>query len=89
MKTSAEHELLQAIFNEMQALKKAVAVKDERRVNVREFAQRMNVTPATLYNKIKEGHVKEPLKDCKLSYWLNSYVNEVVTRVTNSDKVAT
>lgn len=88
MKTSAEHELLQAIFNEMQALKKAVAVKDERRVNVREFAQRMNVTPATLYTRIKEGQVNEPFKDGKLSYWLNSYVNEVVTRVTNSAKVA-
>ena len=30
MRTDAEHELLQAIFDEMQALKKAVAIKDER-----------------------------------------------------------
>jgi len=52
MRTDAEHELLQAIFDEMQALKKAVAIKDERRVNVREFAQRMNITPATLYARI-------------------------------------
>ncbi len=88
MKTDAEHELLQAIFDEMQALKKAVAIKDERRVNVREFAQRMNITPATLYARIKEGRVSEPLKDGKLSYWLNSYVNEVVTSPSSSDKVA-
>ena len=88
MRTDAEHELLQAIFDEMQALKKAVATKDERRVNVREFAQRMNITPATLYARIKEGRVSEPLKDGKLSYWLNSYVNEVVTSPSSSDKVA-
>ena len=88
MRTDAEHELLQAIFDEMQALKKAVAIKDERRVNVREFAQRMNITPATLYARIKEGRVSEPLKDGKLSYWLNSYVNEVVTNPSSSDKVA-
>ena len=88
MKTDAEHELLQAIFDEMQALKKAVAIKDERRVNVREFAQRMNITPATLYARIKEGRVSEPLKDGKLSYWLNSYVNEIVTSPSSSDKVA-
>ena len=87
MRTDAEHELLQAIFDEMQALKKAVAIKDERRVNVREFAQRMNITPATLYARIKEGRVSEPLKDGKLSYWLNSYVNEVVTSPSSSDKV--
>ena len=88
MKTHAEHELLQAIFNEMQELKKAIQVKDERRVNVREFAQRMNVTPATLYNRIKDGLISEPCKDGKLSYWLNSYVNSVVTQSLNSDKVA-
>lgn len=88
MKTHAEHELLQAIFNEMQELKKAIQVKDERRVNVREFAQRMNVTPATLYNRIKDGLISEPRKDGKLSYWLNSYVNSVITQSLNSDKVA-
>ena len=42
MRTDAEHELLQAIFNEMQALKKAVTIKDERRVNVREFVSCFN-----------------------------------------------
>ena len=88
MKSNAEHELLQAIFDEMQELKKAIQIKDERRVNVREFAQRMNVTPATLYNRIKGGLIREPLKDGKLSYWLNSYVNSVITRSLNSDKVA-
>lgn len=88
MKSNAEHELLQAIFNEMQELKKAIQVKDERRVNVREFAQRMNVTPATLYNRIKDGLISEPRKDGKLSYWLNSYVNSVITQSLNSDKVA-
>ena len=36
----------------------------------------------------EEGVVSEPLKDGKLSYWLNSYVNSVVTQDLNSDKVA-
>ncbi|MNE55870.1 hypothetical protein D3C80_1507360 [compost metagenome] len=88
MLKSSEHDLLQAIFNEMQELKKAVQIKDERRVNVREFANRLNVTTATLYNRIKEGAVQAPSKDGKLSYWLNSYVNSVVTQAPNSDKVA-
>ena len=88
MRNNSEHELLQAIYDEMQELKKAVRIKDERRVSVREFAQRMNVTPTTIYNRIKEGVVSEPLKDGKLSYWLNSYVNSVVTQALNSDKVA-
>ncbi|CAM2847400.1 hypothetical protein ACCE111639_03330 [Acinetobacter celticus] len=56
--------------------------------NVREFANRLNVTTATLYNRIKEGVVQAPSKDGKLSYWLNSYVNSVVTQAPNSDKVA-
>lgn len=38
MRTEAEHDLLQAIFNEMQALKKAISSKDERRVGRGEFA---------------------------------------------------
>ncbi|MEG2749526.1 MAG: hypothetical protein RR939_08940 [Acinetobacter sp.] len=83
-----ENEILNEIYLEMQALKKAVTVKDERRVGVKEFAKRLNVTPATLYNRIKEDQIMKPLRDGKLSYWLNSYVNEVVTRVSNSATVA-
>ena len=88
MKSNAEHELLQAILNEMQELKKAIQKKDERRVNVREFSQRLNISIPSLYSRINDGVIQKPNKDGKLSYWLNSYVNEVVTQPSNSDKVA-
>ena len=88
MKTDAEHELLQAIFNEMQALKKAICSRDERRVGRSEFAERLNITERTLDYRIAEGVIKKPFKDGPKSYWLNSYVNEVITTRSTSDKVA-
>ena len=38
MRTEAEHDLLQDVFDEMQSLKKALASQDERRVDIKEFA---------------------------------------------------
>ena len=88
MKIEKEHDLLQAIFNDMQALKKAIATKDERRVNSKEFAERLGLSESTLWNRINEGLIIHPFKDGRLSFWLNSYVNEIVTNPLNSDKVA-
>lgn len=88
MRTEAEHDLLQAIFNEMQVLKKAISSKDERRVGRGEFAERLNVSERTLDYRIAEGVIKKPFKDGPKRYWLNSYVNEVVTSPSSSDKVA-
>lgn len=88
MRSKADHELLQAIFDEMQELKKAMQRKDERRVNVREFSERLNISIPSLYARINEGIIQKPFKDGKLSYWLNSYVNETVIQPSNSDKVA-
>ncbi len=88
MKTIAEHSLLQAIFNEMQELKNNLAHQDERRVSIKEFAKRMNMSEPTLYDRIKKGEISSPHKDGPRSYYLNSYVNEVVTKQPKNAKVA-
>ena len=88
MRTEAESDLLQAIFNEMQELKYALAHQDERRVSIKEFASRMNMSEPTFYDRIKKGEILAPHKDGPRSYYLNSYVNEVVTRHSKTDKVA-
>jgi len=88
MGTEAEHNLLQAIFDEMQELKRALANQDERRVSIKEFAKRMNMSEPTLYDRIKKGEIDQPSKDGPRSYYLNSYVNEVVTRHSKTGKVA-
>lgn len=88
MRSKSEHDLLQAIFNEMQELKKAIQVKDERRVNLKEFAERLCCSDTTLRARVKNGEIKPPFKDGRFNFWLNSYVNEAVTKLLNSDKVA-
>ena len=88
MHTEAEHKLLEAIFHEMQSLKNALAHQDERRVSIKEFAKRMNMSEPTLYDRIKKGEIISPQKDGPRSYYLNSYVNEVVTRQIKNAKVA-
>lgn len=81
-------DLLQAIFDEMQELKRVMANQDERRVSIKEFAKRMNMSEPTLYDRIKKGEIDQPHKDGPRSYYLNSYVNEVVTRHAKTGKVA-
>ena len=88
MIAESEHNLLQAIFDEMQELKRAMANQDERRVSIKEFAKRMNMSEPTLYDRIKKGEIVQPSKDGPRSYYLNSYVNEVVTRHSKTGKVA-
>jgi len=89
MRTDAENDLLQAIYKEMQDLKKSILVKDERRVGVKEFAQRMGYSEPTLWERIKNGVITPPQKDGILNFWLNSYVNEAVaTKCKKSVKVA-
>lgn len=88
MHTESEHNLLQAIFDEMQELKNALAHQDERRVSAKDFAERMAYSERTLWGRVKDGEIEQPLKDGRFSYWLNSYVNEVVTRHSKTDKVA-
>ena len=88
MIVESEHNILQAIFDEMQELKRAMANQDERRVSIKEFAKRMNMSEPTLYDRIKKGEIDQPYKDGPRSYYLNSYVNEVITRHAKTGKVA-
>jgi predicted DNA-binding transcriptional regulator AlpA len=50
----------------------------ERRVSTAEFALRMNISEKELYDRIKTGRVKRPIKDGRKNYWLNSYVLPVL-----------
>lgn len=84
----SEQTMLEKIYDELQQLKKQVTITDERRVSIKEFAQRMKMTEVTFYDRIKKGEIDPPFKDGRYSYYLNSYVNKVVTKTSNSDKVA-
>ncbi|EPF74988.1 helix-turn-helix transcriptional regulator [Acinetobacter rudis] len=88
MRTEQENKLLQAIFNEMQLIKKAVAVQDERRVSVKEFAKRLGFSEPTLWDRIKDGIIEKPQQDGRRVFWLNSYVNFAVQHCKKSDTVA-
>ena len=80
-------ELLKTILSKVEELEKALAHKDERRVGVREFAERLNISEKELYARIKDGRIKAPMKDGRKNYWLNSYINLIVTgRATLSMK---
>jgi hypothetical protein len=65
-------------------LEKALAHKDERRVGVREFTERLNISEKELYVRIKDGRIRTPMKDGRKNYWLNSYINLIVTGKTAS-----
>lgn len=71
MIVESEYNLLQAIFDEMQELKRAMANQDERRVSIKEFAKRMNMSEPTLYDRIK----REKLNN------LTKMVHEVTTLI--------
>ncbi|SSI78256.1 Uncharacterised protein [Acinetobacter baumannii] len=42
----------------------------ERRVSTAEFALRMNFTERELYERIKDGWIKPPIKDGRKNFWL-------------------
>ena len=79
-------ELLQAILSKIEGLEKALIQQNESRVKAKEFAARLGVSIPTLYTRIAEGLIEKPLKDGKLSYWLNSYVNLIVVGRTGNLK---
>ncbi len=80
----SDTELLQAILSKVESLEKALIQQNERRVKAKEFAVRLGVSIPTLYARIAEGLIEKPMKDGKLSYWLNSYVNLIITGSTTS-----
>ncbi len=78
--------LLQATFNEMQSLKRALLTKNERRIGRAKFAKQLNIEPETLDARIREGRYTKPYKDGRKSYWLNSYVQSVILDVDSNLK---
>ena len=88
MRTDTEHTLLQAIFDEMQQMKRYLEKQDNRRVSIKEFASCMNMSIPTLYDRINKGEIDQPIKDGPRSYYLNSYVNDIVTSSPKTAKVA-
>ncbi len=60
--SESERDLLEAIFDEMQELKRAMANQDERRVSIKEFAKRMNMSEPTLYDRIKKEKLTSQAK---------------------------
>ncbi|OTG82567.1 hypothetical protein B9T31_14745 [Acinetobacter sp. ANC 4558] len=81
-----DNDLLQAIFNEMQYLKRALLTKNESRIGRAEFARLLNIEPETLDARIREGRYVKPHKDGRKSYWLNSYVQSVILDVDSNHK---
>lgn len=50
----------------------------ERLVSTAEFALRLNISEKELYDRIKDGRIKPPVKDGRKNIWLNSYVLECI-----------
>ncbi|MCK4089830.1 MULTISPECIES: hypothetical protein [Acinetobacter] len=78
MKAETEGELLRSIYQEMQELKQSLASQDESRVSTKEFAKRLGMSEPTLWDRVKDGIIKEPERDGRRVFWLNSYVNYAV-----------
>ncbi|OEY96078.1 hypothetical protein BJD20_13325 [Acinetobacter proteolyticus] len=87
MQTS-EQELLQEILLELRQVKRQLAKVNEERICIDEFCRRLKWGRTKFYEKIDQGEVAPPIKDGRLSYYLNSYVNEVVTRESKSATLA-
>lgn len=88
MNLEQQQNFLNCIFQEVQKLKMHLNQQDERRVSIKEFALRMNMSIPTLYDRINKGEITPPFKDGPRSYHLNSYVNQIVTKQIKNDTVA-
>ncbi|WP_086197421.1 hypothetical protein [Acinetobacter sp.] len=88
MRTESEHNLLQAIFNEMQELKQTLKHQSERRIGRAEFAKLLNIEPETLDARIRDGRYKKPHKDGRKSFWFHSYVQSVILDIESNHKAA-
>ncbi|APR70764.1 hypothetical protein [Acinetobacter haemolyticus] len=87
MQTS-EQELLHEILLEVKQMKRQLAKVNEERVCIEEFCRRLNWKKTKFYDRIQKGEIEPPIKDGRFSYYLNSYVNEVVTRESKSATLA-
>ena len=61
MRTTAELDLLEQIYTEMQELKRRMENNQERRIGRQEFAHMLNIEPETLDARIRDGRYQKPL----------------------------
>ncbi|WOE40677.1 hypothetical protein [Acinetobacter chinensis] len=59
-------------------VERLLSQKEERRVGRIEFAHMLNIEPETLDARIRDGRYEKPNKDGRKSYWMLSYVQDVV-----------
>ena len=85
---TSEQELLQEILSELKQVKRQLDKVNEERVCIEEFCRRLNWKKTKFYDRIQQGEIAPPIKDGRFSYYLNSYVNEVVTRESKSATLA-
>lgn len=60
IRTEAEKDLLQAILNEMQSIKRAVHVDEDRLLKTTEVAKMTGITRASIIKMVEEGKFPEP-----------------------------
>jgi len=51
-----------------------------KRIRPKQFAELMGYSLATLYRRISQGQIQEPMRDGGCVYWLDSYVQQVATQ---------
>ena len=68
MRTTAELDLLEQIYTEMQELKRRMENNQERRIGRQEFAHMLNIEPETLDARIRESRYQKPHKDGRKSF---------------------
>ncbi|ENX34936.1 hypothetical protein F889_01576 [Acinetobacter colistiniresistens] len=88
MSDSSDSAILQEILLELKQVKRQLAKVNEERITIDEFCRRLKWGKTKFYEKIDVGEIAPPIKDGRLSYYLNSYVNEVVTRESKSATLA-
>lgn len=88
MRTESKNSWLQAIFNEMQKLKKAIKHQSERRIGRAEFSKLLNLGPEILNVRIRARRYKNPYKDGRKRFWLYSYIQSVILDVESNHKAA-
>ena len=76
MRTEAEKDLLQAIFNEMQDIKRAVHVDEDRLLKTTEVAKMTGITRASITKMIESQQFPEPdwVSESGYKHWWKSTI---------------
>lgn len=76
MRTEAENNLLQAIFNEMQLIKKSVRLDEDRLLKTSDVMQMVGMTRATILSMIESKQFPEPdwVSESGYKHWWKSTI---------------